>query len=84
MARLSELQEGYSQSAIKIRLAIEELRPKVIAGDLAAKYKVKILKEMLQEMRDLRQLVVSYYTAPQSPKYTMNGLYAPRVQSDKT
>ena len=37
-----------------------------------------LLRQMLQQMRELRELAEGYYTRPRSEKYTTAGLRAPR------
>lgn len=83
MAALEDLRQGYHDSAVKLTIAIEELKPVAEAGDKVAQEKLRIMHQMLQEMRDLRHLVANYYTAPRSPLYTMDGMYAPKTRSDK-
>lgn len=63
MAKLKELSEDYRESAARCRLALEDAR--------AEKDEVKIrqLRAMLQEMRDLRKLCETYYELPRDRKY---------------
>lgn len=42
-----------------------------------------MLRQMLREMRELRQLAEEYYTRPRSGKYTTSDLTAPRVNGEK-
>ena len=43
----------------------------------------RLLRQMLKEMRDLRQLAEGYYTRPRDGTYSMSQIYAPRVDSTK-
>ena len=45
--------------------------------------RAKLLRQMLKEMRDLRQLAEGYYTRPRDGTYSMSQIYAPRVDSTK-
>lgn len=84
MAKLSELSGQYREAAIRLRVAIQDRRMLAAAGDRQAASEVVLLRQMLGEMRDLRQLVGSYYTRPRSGEYTTAGLHAPRVDMTKT
>ena len=44
---------------------------------------ILMLREMLREMRELRQLSEEYYTRPRSGKYTTADLIAPRINEEK-
>lgn len=65
MAALKELAEDYRDSAALCRIALEDAR--------AEKDEVKIrqLRAMLQEMRDLRKLCETYYDLPRDRKYVL-------------
>mgnify|MGYP001520822401 CR=1 FL=1 len=70
VARLAELADGYMDAAVRLRMGLEEGR-------------AKLLRQMLKEMRDLRQLAEGYYTRPRDGTYSMSQIYAPRVDSTK-
>ena len=76
MARLAELADGYMDAAVRLRMGLEEVRA-------ALEGRAKLLRQMLKEMRDLRQLAEGYYTRPRDGTYSMSQIYAPRVDSTK-
>ena len=80
MARLAELADGYMDAAVRLRMELETAedgRRRALEG------RAKLLRQMLKEMRDLRQLAEGYYTRPRDGTYTMSQIYAPRVDSTK-
>lgn len=85
MATLSELSDDYMDAAIQLRIRLDELR--VIleeVDDLERRdleNRIRILEQMLKEMRDLRRLTEGYYTRDRDGTYTMSTLRAPRVNS---
>nr|WP_300169923.1 hypothetical protein [uncultured Flavonifractor sp.] len=83
MAKLSELSGQYREAAIRLRVAIQDRKALAAEGDRRAAGEVALLRQMLGEMRDLRQLVEGYYTSPRNGKYTTADLYAPRVDMTK-
>lgn len=58
-------------------------RPPRTVGGRALEGRAKLLRQMLKEMRDLRQLAEGYYTRPRDGTYSMSQIYAPRVDSTK-
>ena len=80
MARLAELADGYMAAAVRLRMGLEEVRAEV---ETAEDGRAKLLRQMLKEMRDLRQLAEGYYTRPRDGTYSMSQIYAPRVDSTK-
>lgn len=82
MARLEELSEGYMDAAVRLRLALEEARSKLEQADgperAALEQRVRMLRQMLQEMRDLRGVTQGYYTRARDGRYTTSTLRAPR------
>ena len=80
MARLAELADGYMDAAVRLRMGLEEVRAEL---ETAEDGRAKLLRQMLKEMRDLRQLAEGYYTRPRDGTYTMSQIYAPRVDSTK-
>lgn len=83
MARLSELSPQYREAAVRLRLAIEDRQEQAVQGNSAAIRELTLLRQMLSEMRDLRQLTESYYSKPRSRLYTTAGLTAPRRNGEK-
>ena len=81
MARLAELADGYMDAAVRLRMGLEEVRAELETAEdgrrRALEGRAKLLRQMLKEMRDLRQLAEGYYT------YSMSQIYAPRVDSTK-
>lgn len=83
MTKLSDLSESYREAAARLRLGIEERQGRAAAGDRAAAREVCLLRQMLQEMRALRQLTAGYYTRPRDGYYTTSTLRAPHVDMSK-
>ena len=85
MARLAELADGYMDAAVRLRMGLEEVRLETAEDGRrrALEGRAKLLRQMLKEMRDLRQLAEGYYTRPRDGTYTMSQIYAPRVDSTK-
>ena len=84
MARLAELADGYMDAAVRLRMGLEEVRAELEDGRRRAlEGRAKLLRQMLKEMRDLRQLAEGYYTRPRDGTYSMSQIYAPRVDSTK-
>lgn len=83
MALLSELSPQYREAAVHLRLAIEDRQGLAARGDPAAAWEVTLLRQMLAEMRDLRQLTESYYSRPRNRFYTTAGLTASRRDGEK-
>ena len=83
MARLKELSMEYRDAAVRLRLAIEERQEQAQQGDRTAARELSLLRQMLVEMRDLRQLSEGYYTRPRDGHYTTSDLHAPRVDMTK-
>ena len=78
MAKLTECAAGYRDAAVRLRLAIADRQQRARQGDREAQRQVALLRQMLQQMRDLRELAEGYYTRPRSGAYTTAGLKAPR------
>ena len=87
VARLAELADGYMDAAVRLRMGLEEVRAELETAEggrrRALEGRAKLLRQMLKEMRDLRQLAEGYYTKPRDGTYTMSQIYAPRVDSTK-
>lgn len=83
MARLSELSTQYREAAVQLRLAIEDRQERAAQGDSGAIRDLQLLRQMLAEMRDLRQLTQGYYTRPRDGTYTTSTLRAPRMDMSK-
>lgn len=83
MAGLKEFAQGYRDAAVRLRLAIQDRQQRARQGDREAQRELVLLRQMLQQMRDLRELTEGYYTRPRSEKYTTAGLRAPRRDSLK-
>ena len=86
-SRLAELADGYMDAAVRLRMGLEEVRAELETAEdgrrRALEGRAKLLRQMLKEMRDLRQLAEGYYTRPRDGTYTMSQIYAPRVDSTK-
>lgn len=87
MAKLRELSGGYREAAVRLRLGLEAAQQQLEVLDGAERRalarEINLLRQMLREMRDLRELAEGYYTRPRSRKYTTAGLTAPRVNAEK-
>ena len=94
MARLAELAEARGIRYIldgtnedDMRMGLEEVRAELETAEdgrrRALEGRAKLLRQMLKEMRDLRQLAEGYYTRPRDGTYSMSQIYAPRVDSTK-
>ena len=83
MAKLTELAEEYREAAVRLRLAIEDRQEQAAQGNSAAARELALLRQMLAEMRDLRQLTQGYYTRPRDGTYTTSNLRAPRMYMSK-
>lgn len=75
MAALRDLAPAYRDAAARLRLALEEerARAKTLEGEAlaASRTRMVLLRGMLRDMRDLRQLAEGYYTRPRDPSLTM-------------
>ena len=83
MAKLTELAEEYREAAVRLRLAIEDRQEQAAQGNSVAARELAFLRQMLAEMRDLRQLAQGYYTRPRDGTYTTSNLRAPRMDMSK-
>lgn len=87
MAKLAELADSYMDAAVRLRMGLEEVQAELEqAGETeraTLEDRARLLRQMLREMRDLRQLAEGYYTRPRDRTYTMSQIYAPRVDSTK-
>ena len=83
MSTLAELSAEYRAAAVRLRLAIEDRQARAAGGDNVAVREIALLRQMLGEMRDLRQLSEGYYTRPRDGHYTTSDLHAPRVDATK-
>ena len=83
MCTLAELSAEYRSAAIRLRLAIEDRQAQAEAGDVVARRELALLRQMLGEMRDLRELTEGYYTRPRDGHYTTSTLRAPRVDATR-
>lgn len=87
MAKLAELADSYMDAAVRLRMGLEEVKAELEqAGETeraTLEDRARLLRQMLREMRDLRQLAEGYYTRPRDGTYTMSQIYAPRVDSTK-
>ena len=87
MAALSELSGAYLESAARLRVALEDAQGALArAGPeekAALEERVRLLRQMLAEMRDLRQVTGQYYTGDRDGRYTTSTLKAPRTHSGK-
>ena len=81
--KMAQLRDDYADAAAHLRLAIEDRKYKAEEGDPVARREVALLRQMLDEMRDLRQLTQGYYTRPRDGAYTTSKLRAPRVDMSK-
>lgn len=83
MCTMAELSGQYREAAVRLRLAIEDRQEQAAQGNSAAARELVLLRQMLAEMRDLRQLTQGYYTRPRDGTYTTSNLQAPRMDMSK-
>ena len=83
MKPLINLAEDYRKAAVVLRLAIEDRQEQAAQGNSVAARELALLRQMLGEMRDLRQLTQGYYTRPRDGTYTTSDLRAPRMDMSK-
>ena len=83
MCTMAELSGQYREAAVRLRLAIEDREERAAQGDPGAIRDLQLLRQMLSEMRDLRQLTQGYYTRPRNGAYTTSNLRAPRMDMSK-
>ena len=83
MCTMAELSGQYREAAVRLRLAIEDRQGLAAQGDSGAAWELALLRQMLAEMRDLRQLTQGYYTRPRDGAYTTSNLRAPRMDMSK-
>lgn len=83
MCTLAGLSGQYREAAVRLRLAIEDRREQAAQGNSVAARELALLRQMLGEMRDLRQLTQGYYTRPRDGTYTTSNLRAPRMDMSK-
>ena len=85
MAALAELARDYREAAVRLRLGLEVAReglPALSGPERAAlEGEIRLFRQMLREVRDLRQLCEGYYTGRRDGRYTTAGLKAPRRDS---
>lgn len=84
---LYTLAAEYLEAAAKLRLGLEKAqRQRESAPPPEQKRwdeKLRLLRQMLGEMRDLRQLTQAYYTGSRDGRYTTATLKAPRRRADR-
>ena len=56
MAKLTECAAGYREAAVRLRLAIADRQRRAQQGDREAQRQLALLRQMLQQMRELREL----------------------------
>lgn len=82
MSTLRELSPGYREEAIRLRVALEEteaqLRTAQGADRAGLEHRARLLRQMLREARDLRDLTEGYYTRERDGRYTTSTLRASR------
>lgn len=83
MCTMAELSGQYREAAVRLRLAIEDRQEQAAQGNSVAARELALLRQMLAEMRDLRQLTQGYYTRPRDGTYTTSTLRAPRMDMSK-
>ena len=75
MCALRELAPEYRDAAARVRVALEdeETRARGLDGEelKASRERIRILRGMLRDMRDLRQLTEGYYDRPRDRSLTM-------------
>ena len=86
MARLAELADGYMDAAVRLRMGLEEVRAELETAEdgrrRALEGRAKLLRQMLKELRDLRQLAEGIIPGPGRDLHHVPDLRA-RVDSTK-
>ena len=87
MARLQELSGQYREAAARLGVGLEAAKQRLESQEGTERQvtnrEILMLRQMLREMRELRQLAEEYYTRPRSGKYTTADLTAPRINEEK-
>lgn len=87
MAGLAELAGDYRDAALKLRMGLEDAKARLDGLDAPERAKLegemRVMRQMLREMRDLRRLCGGYYTGTRDGRYTTAFLTAPRFDSLK-
>ena len=82
MTTLAALSEEDRDAAVRLRAALEETEERLAAArgperrDLERR--ARLLRQMLREARDLRDLTEGYYTRDRDGRYTTSTLRAPK------
>ena len=75
MAKLSELAPGYREAAILLKIGIDDLKEEMKTADErrrnALSIDLKMMRTMLNEVRSVHDVCLTYYTAPRNGLYTM-------------
>lgn len=84
---LHTLAEGYRETSIRLRLALEDIDEAIVGSRGGKRAELeeqqRVLKQALQQARDLRELCERYYSAPRPEGYTSAGWTAPRQDSNR-
>ena len=87
MSTLRELSEDYRRAAVLVRVQLDEVRQALKTATEVEKpalcQRETMLKRMLQEMRDIRELTARYYTAPRDRNLSSAGIRAGHLNSLK-
>lgn len=82
---LKELSEGYRIAAVLVRVQLDETLDQIKASDETNKtkldYKCKILRQILKDMRDMRELTANYYTVARNRDLSATGIKSDRRNS---
>ena len=74
-------------AAVRLRMGLAAVKAALETAEggrrRAREGEARMLRQMLKEMRDLRQLAEGYYTRPRDGTYSMSQIYAPRVDRTK-
>src|SRR5699024_10569389 len=87
MARLQELSGQHREATARLRLGLDAAKHRLERQERTERQvtrpQILMLRQMLREMRELRQLAEEYRTRPRNGKYTTADLTAPRINEEK-
>lgn len=80
MTLMTEMSEEYRRAAVLVRMQLDEVREQLSKSphDILLRGRARQLKDILQELRDVRDVTAHYYTDSRPEAYTTAGLRASR------
>lgn len=84
---MKNLANGYREAAALLKVALEDVEKRLETADESERrileLKAADLRAALRQARDLRRLVLTYYTDWQPPEYSCLHMTAPRINSKR-